>query len=371
MKSGFMTFGRPTFALLLAALPELAAGQTAPGPYVSLGAGVDILQNEIVKPYGFGPTKRDWTFGPGPAGEGSIGYGFGNGLRLELEGDAAYSHLSGVKFPDGEAGEAVGHELQYGGFANLDYDFNVGLPVTPYLGVGAGYQELDLDGIATGPAGFTPRAGLGSESAGAFAYQGIAGLSLPVMAIPGLSFTAEYHLIGVITPPPFPRGTQEGENSSAPLVHGNATLNNIFNHEALIGLRYSFGTPPAPQRTSSVPNPIMPPAPVTRTYLVFFDWDRADLTDRARQIVAEAAAASTHVAATRIDVNGYTDLSGSAAYNQRLSIRRAESVEAELVRDGVPKTEIFIRGFGETNPLVPTAPGVREPQNRRVEIILH
>jgi outer membrane protein OmpA-like peptidoglycan-associated protein len=103
---------------------------------------------------------------------------------------------------------------------------------------------------------------------------------------------------------------------------------------------------------------------------VFFDWDRADLSERARQIVAEAAAASTKVPTTRIDVNGYTDLSGSPAYNQRLSVRRAESVEAELVRDGVPKDEIVIRGYGESDPLVPTAPGVREPQNRRVEIIL-
>jgi outer membrane protein OmpA-like peptidoglycan-associated protein len=41
------------------------------------------------------------------------------------------------------------------------------------------------------------------------------------------------------------------------------------------------------------------------------------------------------------------------------------------VRDGVPEAEIEIRGFGESHPLVPTAPGVREPQNRRVEIILH
>jgi outer membrane protein OmpA-like peptidoglycan-associated protein len=87
--------------------------------------------------------------------------------------------------------------------------------------------------------------------------------------------------------------------------------------------------------------------------------------------VAEAAAASTKVPITRIDVNGYTDLSGSADYNQRLSVRRAESVEAELVRDGVPKSEIVIRGFGENDPLVPTAKGVREPQNRRVEIVLN
>jgi outer membrane protein OmpA-like peptidoglycan-associated protein len=103
---------------------------------------------------------------------------------------------------------------------------------------------------------------------------------------------------------------------------------------------------------------------------VFFDWDRADLTARARQIVAQAATASTQVQTTRIEVNGYTDLSGSAEYNRRLSVRRAESVAAELIKDGVPDDEIELQGLGESNPLVPTAKGVREPQNRRVEIIL-
>ncbi len=54
-----------------------------------------------------------------------------------------------------------------------------------------------------------------------------------------------------------------------------------------------------------------------------------------------------------------------------VSVRRAESVVAELVHDDVPRNEIAMRSFGETNPLVPTAAGVREPQNRCVEIILH
>lgn len=57
-------------------------------------------------------------------------------------------------------------------------------------------------------------------------------------------------------------------------------------------------------------------------------------------------------------------------YNQALSVRRAEAVAAELVRDGVPSAVISIRGFGETRLLTPTGPGVREPQNRRVEIVL-
>ena len=134
----------------------------------------------------------------------------------------------------------------------------------------------------------------------------------------------------------------------------------------------TFGNTPAPMPE---PPPVAPtPAPAAtvpvRTYLVFFDWDRADLTARARQIVLAAAQASTQVQTTRLEVNGYTDLSGTAAYNQKLSVRRAQTVQSELVKDGVAPGEIFIHGYGESSPLIQTAPGVREPQNRRVEIVL-
>jgi outer membrane protein OmpA-like peptidoglycan-associated protein len=112
-----------------------------------------------------------------------------------------------------------------------------------------------------------------------------------------------------------------------------------------------------------------PPAAISKNYLVFFDWDRADLSARAKQIIAEAAANSKTAAVTKIAVNGYTDLSGSASYNEGLSVRRAKAVAAELVKDGVPAGAITAKGFGENNPLVPTAKGVREPQNRRVEIL--
>ncbi|HXR94060.1 MAG TPA: OmpA family protein [Steroidobacteraceae bacterium] len=103
---------------------------------------------------------------------------------------------------------------------------------------------------------------------------------------------------------------------------------------------------------------------------MFFDWDKATLTDRARQIIRQAADSSTKVQYTRIEVNGYTDTSGTPHYNQGLSVRRAEAIAAELVRDGVPREAISIHGFGETRLLVSTGPGVREPQNRRVEIVL-
>ncbi|WP_431268055.1 OmpA family protein [Dankookia sp. P2] len=101
---------------------------------------------------------------------------------------------------------------------------------------------------------------------------------------------------------------------------------------------------------------------MARTYLVFFDWDRADLTTRAREIVSEAAQNARRVQTTRIEVAGHADRSGTPAYNQRLSQRRGEAVAAKLVRQGIARSEISVTAFGESRPLVPTADGVREPQ---------
>jgi len=131
------------------------------------------------------------------------------------------------------------------------------------------------------------------------------------------------------------------------------------------GLRYAFGVAPAP-----ITAPPAPPPAFARDYLVFFDWDRADLTEETRQIVAEAASALTRVTLTQILVNGHTDKSGMRRYNQQLSMRRAKTIAAELVRDGVPHDVISIRGLGQTQLLVPTGPDVREPRNRRVEIVI-
>lgn len=104
---------------------------------------------------------------------------------------------------------------------------------------------------------------------------------------------------------------------------------------------------------------------------MFFDWDKANLTARSEGIVRDAAGYSSHAQYTRIDVNGNTDTSGTPVYNQGLSERRARVVAAELVRDGVPQNVISMHAYGDTHLLVPTGPGVREPQNRRVEIVYH
>ena len=73
---------------------------------------------------------------------------------------------------------------------------------------------------------------------------------------------------------------------------------------------------------------------------------------------------------TRIEVNGYTDTSGTPRYNRDCRFVERARLRRELMTDGVPKSAITIQGFGDTHLLVPTGPGVREPQNRRVEIII-
>ena len=103
---------------------------------------------------------------------------------------------------------------------------------------------------------------------------------------------------------------------------------------------------------------------------MFFAFDRAELTEADRQTIARAAEDYRRTGTARITATGHTDTSGSAEYNLGLSQRRAEAVADELVRQGVPATDIVTVGRGEEDLLVPTADGVREPRNRRVEIVV-
>jgi outer membrane protein OmpA-like peptidoglycan-associated protein len=235
--------------------------------------------------------------------------------------------------------------------------------VLPYIGVGAGYAIHEYDNVnlrARGTAGTTvPRFRI-DDSDGEFAYQAIVGLGVPIPSVPGLAITAEYRFFGTLSPE---------FGATATDANGNVQRSSIevdnFNHSVLVGVRYNFGQArPVPVAPAAVA-----PAPA-RTFLVFFDWNRADLTARARQIIAEAAQSRSSQAVTRIEVTGHTDTSGSPQYNQGLSVRRANAVAAEMVRLGVPRNEITARGVGESQLLVATPDNTREPQNRRVEIVL-
>jgi iron complex outermembrane receptor protein len=139
-----------------------------------------------------------------------------------------------------------------------------------------------------------------------------------------------------------------------------------------VTLRYEFGGPSAQPEAAPaayVPPPAVAAAPVAHSYMVFFDFNKSDLTSQAVSIVDQAAKNAGPAKVTKLEVTGHTDTVGSDAYNLRLSRRRAESVAAQLEKDGIPSSEIEIVAKGKRDLLVPTADGVKEPQNRRVQIV--
>ena len=358
-----------------AAAPGFMDGFSSGHPFVGIAGGPSLLQDIAVDP-------KDGPFGPGPATErynlgfisaGAAGYAFSNGLQIDVLGAYEYNDLNNLVPVTPLTGKQTGHQESYGGFLEAAYAFKLpdyGMNITsfsPYLGVGVGAlwtHQTSPEFLSNGDMNH-----IGGTSGPNFAYEGIAGVAIPIKAVPGLAFTADYRLVGVHNAKDL-NSVFYNKVDNVVVGGGIGLQKDIFVHLLTFGLAYAFGvTPPPPEMAATAPMPA--PAPVAaRTYLVFFDWDRVDLTTRARQIVAEAATASSRVQTTSIEVNGYTDLSGTAKYNLALSMRRAKTVQAELVRDGVQPSEIAIHGYGESNPLVMTAAGVREPQNRRVEIIL-
>ena len=143
---------------------------------------------------------------------------------------------------------------------------------------------------------------------------------------------------------------------------------------AKIGLLIKFGGPaPLPPPVAAAPPPPPPapaPPPPQRQFVVYFNFDKSDLTPEGSKVVSDAAAAYKQTGSARIAVTGYTDLAGTQKYNLGLSKRRADTVRAALVRQGVPDGAIAEAWRGKQNPAVPTPDGVREPRNRRVEIML-
>jgi OOP family OmpA-OmpF porin len=343
----------------VAAMAQSVPGGPVTGPYVSLGAGYNWLGGSGLNTSVPGVKGRPKLVDDGgPVAALAGGYGLGNGIRVELEGDYRYDHTHYQNF----AGVHGGTNLQnYGFMGNVLYDFYwLNWPVTPYVGVGGGMQWTNLQSTSLFNPG-TPGGRFGTKTFANPAVQGIIGVSYAIPQVPGLAVTGEYRLMSI-----FSAGNEVNGFAGQPRQF---KLANQYDSAVMVGVRYNFGqVPPAPP---PAPAPVAAPAPApARTYLVFFDWDKADLTPRARQIIADAAQASSRVAVTKIEVSGYADRTGTARYNQALSMKRAQNVSAELVRLGVPQSSIAVFAYGDTRPLVPTAAGVREPQNRRVEIVL-
>ncbi|HTW54417.1 MAG TPA: OmpA family protein [Stellaceae bacterium] len=124
-----------------------------------------------------------------------------------------------------------------------------------------------------------------------------------------------------------------------------------------------------------VPAPAPPPPPpppqasAARVFTVYFAWNRSWVGPQGVAILRQAAATFRAGGVVTVQVTGYTDTSGSAAYNQRLSVRRARIVAHILAHMGVPWRSMTVAGRGENDLAVPTPNGVREPRNRRVTVV--
>lgn len=141
--------------------------------------------------------------------------------------------------------------------------------------------------------------------------------------------------------------------------------------QALVGDRK-----PAPAPETFMPPvaavPDTAPVPVEQAmFIVFFDWDRSDITSGANDVLdAVAQEVTARKDLKGIVIVGHTDTSGPDAYNQKLSVRRAEAVRQGLIARGVNASLVRVEAHGEKDLLVKTADNVREPANRRAQITL-
>lgn len=152
--------------------------------------------------------------------------------------------------------------------------------------------------------------------------------------------------------------------SGAGFWGGYSERHRLTQDEVSIRVRYLFAAPP-----KSTPPPPPPPAAfVAKDFVVYFPFDKYDLTPDAQTVIQQAAAYANDGHATQIVIVGHTDTSGSAAYNLRLSERRAKATADALVSLGVATSSMKVDWKGETDPAVATPNGVKEPLNRRTTI---
>ncbi|TCS60955.1 OmpA family protein [Varunaivibrio sulfuroxidans] len=336
------------------------AGEMANGFYLKGGVGLNAQRDASVSGTGVDGTV---DFNRGAAG--LIGLGRHVGDNLRVEGELGYRQ-NGVDSVSGTGGS--GKTRAWTLMGNVLYDIPANLPVQPYIGVGLGLARIDYSGVS--PIGGSRIDDRDNTLAG----QGIVGFSMPIKD--SLSLFADYRYLHAF-------GPSMHTNSGVGVDVGYNT------HTVMVGLTWDFPSPapvaalvPAPMPAPAPePKPVPAPKPaprvqvapapqVVKDFLVFFDWDKATLTPEAKKIIAQAMDNAKKGHITRIVATGHADRSGPAAYNMRLSKRRADTVSRELVRLGFNAANITEIAKGETDPLVPTPDGVREPQNRRVEIVL-
>jgi OOP family OmpA-OmpF porin len=341
--------------LVLAGAAALLASPAFAGEgwYLGLGAGWDHLNDPRV----VGAGVIDGNLGSRDSAivAGTFGYKFG---AFRIEGETAWDRHStndfisgGLTFP------TAGHAEVRSFMVNGLYDIRLMPRLKMSIGAGAGIgsDRIKFDN-PFGPGEL--RTGMRTR----FMWQGIGGFTYD--ASRNLDLFVEYHY-------------RDLRNSSNDSIAGPLENHSLVEHAVIAGLRWypwsepervAYREPPAPPPPPPAPPP-PPPAPV-KTFIVFFDFNKSNLSPEAQNVISEAVKTAQQSSPVRILITGHTDTVGSDAYNQALSERRAGSVKDEMVREGMKPDDISTVGKSFHDPLVATGPGVREPQNRRAVIDL-
>lgn len=352
----FILLGAATLALAPAALAEPNTGW-----YLGLEGGVnrtsdtdaDFVTDSVLPPDS-GPVNL--SFDDGWVGFGTAGYAFPGNWRVEAELGYRHNNVDAVTptFVDGPSsnrGELRTASLM----GNVIYD----IPFTPRfkasLGAGAGAVHREFND------GF-----LVKDHDTQFAYQGIAGLSYAISS--GTELTMNYRYL-----------RSEGGNfhEQNGLVRDAYMTDDIDDQALTIGLRFDLHSdrvreaPMAPL-VQAAPEPMREtaPPPAPRQFLVFFGFNKSNLTSDAQGVISTAADTAKQMGSAQLVIVGHTDTSGSDTYNQSLSERRASAVRGALASHGIDDSKISTSGRGETSLLVQSGDGVKEPQNRRATIDL-
>jgi OmpA-OmpF porin, OOP family len=305
-----------------------------------------------------------------------VGYDFG-GFRLEAETSYRATDLrsfaSAVPAIPSGAGAALSTAglKPTGGDANalsfmlngmLDFGDDDGLQ--GFVGAGAGVARVDVSQTFAAPSWL-------DDSDTGFAWQAIAGIRAPLSD--SWDVGLKYRFFNA---------------ANVDLVDrlGRDVSTRFRSHSIMGSLVYNFGgaepvevapppvvaPPPPPVIAPPPPRPAPPPPPRvtcnTGPYIVFFDWDKSNLLPAATTVLDNAVSQYANCGNARVMLAGHADKSGSNQYNVGLSQRRNTAVRGYLESKGIPGGVISTEAFGETAPLVQTADGVREPQNRRVEV---
>ena len=299
--------------------------------------------------------NQNYEFGTGWAAFATIGYGFWSHWRVELEGGYRHNKIDRVQWTGGAPTSPSGDLNEWTIMANVAYDLMLTDRLGLSLGVGAGGDNARFNWV-TRPAG-TIRV---DDDDWGFAYQGIIGLNYAISDRTAVVLNYRYMRVdaptwnGVATGPDFVR----------------VDADDLVKHTVSVGLRYDLWpdyVEPEPMAASPSPPPPPPPS-MAQSFMIFFGFNKCNITPEADNVLSQAAEAARSSGTAIVQIVGHTDTVGTHSYNQKLSECRAHAAKSNMVSKGVPSDAIATNGKGETELLVQTADGVKEPQNRRATI---